>query len=311
MRDYRKELDTLREEIARLRRNRVRLETLLGQEAEARAETERLCGVWNREQKDVDDLERLTFAALWARLSGRKEERLEREEAEACAARMKYEAAERQLAEIRAEIAGCQEQLRQDADCEKRFRQVLREKQEALKVENSAAAERIRALEERLTELVSRQRELEEARSAGDTVRCCLDQVMNALGSAESWGTWDVLGGGFLTDVMKYDRLDDAQRGMQQLQSALRRYRRELADVAALHIGDFRPDGLTMALDIWFDNIFTDWTVLDSISRARDQVDVLYQQVRNTQGQLNVEFQETCRERDAARRELDDLVERA
>ena len=31
MRDYRKELYTLREGIARLRRNRVRLETLLGQ----------------------------------------------------------------------------------------------------------------------------------------------------------------------------------------------------------------------------------------------------------------------------------------
>ena len=57
------------------------------------------------------------------------------------------------------------------------------------------------------------------------------EAVYGSLNSAGNWGTWDVLGGGLLTDMMKYSRLDDAQRGMEQLQSALRRYRAELADV--------------------------------------------------------------------------------
>ena len=311
MRDYRKELDALREQIARLRQNTARLKTLYQQEAQAQAEAERLFQSWGAEQKDVDDLDRLTFSAIWANLSGRKAERLEKEEAEAYAARMKYEAAERQLTEIREEISCCEAQLAEDEGCEARFAQVLREKQEDLKAGNSAAAERIRCLEEQLTELVSFQRELEEARSAGEAVRCQLDQVLNALDSAEGWGTWDVLGGGMITDMMKYSRLDDAQQFMYQLQRALRCYRRELADVAALHIEDFRPEGFTQVLDIFFDNIFSDWAVLDRIGRSREQVKTLGRQVENIQRQLNEDLGRTSQERDAVRRELDDLVENA
>ena len=37
----------------------------------------------------------------------------------------------------------------------------------------------------------------------------------------------------------------------------------------------------------------------------------LARQVRDIQGRMNVEFNETCQARDAARRELDELVERA
>lgn len=311
MREFDAELKDLRERIARLRRNMVRLETLRGQEAEALADAERLRRVWSAEQKDVEDLGRLSFASIAAKLSGRGEERLEREEAEACAARMKYDAAERQLAEIRQEIAGCEAELRADQGCEARFRQVLEEKREALKLGNSAAAERIIALEERMAELQSRLRELEEARSAGEDVRRRLDQVLASLGSAENWGTWDVIGGGLLTDMMKYSRLDEAQHSMEQMQSALRRYRRELADVAALHIGDFRPDGFTWTLDVLFDNIFFDWSVLEQISNSRDRVEDLRRQVGRTQGQLNLEFNQVCRERDAVCRELDHLVETA
>ena len=311
MREFDAELKDLRERIARLRRNMVRLETLRGQEAEALADAERLRRVWSAEQKDVEDLGRLSFASIAAKLSGCGEERLEREEAEACAARMKYDAAERQLAEIRQEIAGCEAELRADQGCEARFQQVLEEKREALKLGNSAAAERIIALEERMAELQSRLRELEEARSAGEDVRRRLDQVLASLGSAENWGTWDVIGGGLLTDMMKYSRLDEAQHSMEQMQSALRRYRRELADVAALHIGDFRPDGFTWTLDVLFDNIFFDWSVLEQISNSRDRVEDLRRQVGRTQGQLNLEFNQVCRERDAVCRELDHLVETA
>ena len=311
MRDYQRELDALREQIARLRRNTVRLETLYAQEEAARQEAERLRKAWNAEQKDVDDLERLTFAAIWANLSGRKAERLEQEEAEAYAARMKYEAAARQLREIEEEILRCQAALREDEGCEERFRQVLREKQEDLKSQNGAAAGKIRSLEERLTEFQSRLRELEEALSAGETVRRQLDQVLSSLGSAQSWGTWDVLGGGLLTDMMKYSRLDDAQRSMEQLQSALRGYRRELADVTALHIGDFRPEGFSMALDVFFDNIFSDWAVLSSIGRSREQVEALYRQVQNMQARLAEEHGHACRAREETLRELEELVERA
>ena len=44
---------------------------------------------------------------------------------------MKYEAAERQLAEVREEISRCEAELAEDQGCEERFWQVLAEKREA------------------------------------------------------------------------------------------------------------------------------------------------------------------------------------
>ena len=90
-----------------------------------------------------------------------------------------------------------------------------------------------------------------------------------------------------------------------------RQWNAELADVAALHIGEFRPQGMDMALDVLFDGILFDWMVLSEISSHREQVENLARQVRDIQGRMNVEFNETCQARDAARRELDELVERA
>ena len=135
--------------------------------------------------------------------------------------------------------------------------------------------------------------------------------MLGDLGSAESWGTWDVLGGGLLTDVMKYQRLDDAQRNMDILQSALRRYRAELADVTALHIGEFRPEGFSMVLDVFFDNVFSDWMVLDRINSAASQIEALRHQVEGLQATLADDLEQTRGEAEAVRRELDELVENA
>ena len=63
MREFDAELKDLRERIARLRRNTVRLETLRGQEAEALADAERLHRVWSAEQKDVEDLGCLLYTS--------------------------------------------------------------------------------------------------------------------------------------------------------------------------------------------------------------------------------------------------------
>lgn len=73
--DQRRELERLREELAGLRRDQALLETLRQQEWQCKQETERLRRAWNKEQSDVDRLERVNLSSLLAGLTGRKEER--------------------------------------------------------------------------------------------------------------------------------------------------------------------------------------------------------------------------------------------
>ncbi len=75
-------------------------------------------------------------------------------------------------------------------------------------------------------------------------------------------------------DMMKYNRMDDAQRLLHGADQALRHLAVELDDVginAVVH--GLAVDGLTQTFDVWFDNIFTDWSVRNRVTEAARRAD--------------------------------------
>ena len=124
-------------------------------------------------------------------------------------------------------------------------------------------------------------------------------------------GSFDVFGGGLVSDVMKYSRLDDAQQQLAGVASALRRYRTELEDVARTVEFNMKHDDFTQTMDIWFDNIFTDLAVLDRIRQSRDQLLHLESRVRGIQEGLTWDLEKVETELNALRTERDELVRKA
>ncbi|MDY3282622.1 hypothetical protein [Dysosmobacter sp.] len=288
MRDYQRELQALRERIACCQEDRNVLNALLEQERVCREEMERCRAVRDKEQRDVDRLEGVSLASLLASLRGDRDERMDKERAEACAAALRYEAARRQLDEVLADAEFRRRRIADNRFAREEYDRLLEEKAAELAARNPAAAEKLRQIEQLLTELTDRRRELQEAIFAGETVEAKLRFLLEKLDSAAGWSTFDLMGGGLLADMAKYSHLDEAQKLAGELQSALRRYEAELADVTIsadfrIEVGGF----LTMA-DVWFDNIFTDWAVRDHIreseSRVRDtrrQVEALQEKLRS------------------------------
>ena len=82
-----------------------------------------------------------------------------------------------------------------------------------------------------LPTLKVQKRELLEAINAGKTALHTVNEVLETLDNAEGWSTWDVMGGGLMADLAKYEELDNAQEQVEQLQVELRRFKTELADV--------------------------------------------------------------------------------
>ena len=66
-----------------------------------------------------------------------------------------------------------------------------------------------------------------EAINAGKTALHTVNEVLETLDNAEGWSTWDVMGGGLMADLAKYEELDDAQEQIEQLQVELRRFKTE------------------------------------------------------------------------------------
>ena len=81
MRDYQRQLQTLRDQIAQREEDLAVLVRLEQQEEACRRQVEECHARWEQEQKDVDRLERVSLAALLSALRGSKDEDLDREQA--------------------------------------------------------------------------------------------------------------------------------------------------------------------------------------------------------------------------------------
>lgn len=298
MRDYQRESQLLRERLACLKEDQAVLKTLLEQEMACQGELEHCRAEKAREQQDVDRLQGLSLAAFLAVLRGNKDEELAREQAEAYAAAARYETAKRQLEDVWEDVVFRRSRIRKNSSAPEEYERLLREKAEALGGGDSPAARTLRQLEEQLSGLTARCRELQEAISAGEAVEANLRSLARKMDDAEGWSTFDLVGGGLLADMAKYSALEDAQHLARQLQGGLRRYEAELADVTIPANFQIEIDHFLGIADVWFDNIFTDWAVRDHIQASKRRIGEARRQVDQVQGQLRADLS-------AAKAELD------
>lgn len=118
-----------------------------------------------------------------------------------------------------------------------------------------------------------RRQEINEAKTAGREALSCLRKAQEKLSSARNWGIWDMLGGGFISTLVKHSKIDDASALMEEARRKLQVFQRELRDVEVparfrVDIGSF----LTFA-DFFFDGLIADWMVQSRIGETREQVE--------------------------------------
>lgn len=271
---YDEELQELLQQTMREKRLKAKAVDLIMQQQELEERAEELKKIMEKEQEDVDHLEGKSLAAFFYRISGRMDEKMSKEKEEAYSAAVKYKAAVRELENVKKDLAWCQDELKPLSGCQQRYRQALAEKLHRIKSIGGAASIEILELEEKLSGLEKQKKEIREAIDAGNQALDMTERVLKELGSAEDWGTFDVFGGGLLSDLQKHSHLDSAQEMIEDLQERLRRFRTELSDVNMENRAELQVNiqGFLRFADYFFDNIFTDWTVLNRISESKRQV---------------------------------------
>ena len=305
---YDEKLKALQEKISRSRQLTSMLKELRGQRDTIAARVRELEAIKVDEQADVDRLEGRSLASFFYNVIGKMDERLNKEREEAYAARVKYDAAARELEAIDGDIQRCESELSGLRGCEREYEATLREKANAVKSAGGARAEEILKLEERHAYLESQKKELREAISAGNSARSTAESVLSSLDSAEGWGTWDLLGGGLLADMAKHSHLDEAQGAIERLQSQLRRFKTELADVTIHADMQVNVDGFLRFADYFFDGLFADWAVMDKISQSQSQVQSTKSQIDSVLSRLNSMMSAAEREQAQTKSKLDALV---
>ncbi len=308
MTDYNNQLQALREKLARKSKVESMLSSLQAQLTDLKAEEQRLANIRMNEQTDVDRLEKPSLASFFYTVISRKDEKLEQEKAEAYAAAVKHEVAVHQVETVEHDIRSMEAELSEYSETQSQYDKVFAQKEAAVKQSDSAHAAELYRMEDRLGYLSAQIKEMDEALSVGRAALSQISAVEQALGSAEGWGTWDLLGGGLISDLAKHAHLDDAQAQISELQDTLRRYRTELSDVTIHADIQVQIEGFLRFADYFFDGLFADWTVLNSIHSSQEQISTTRSQVEGIQRRLEEMKRNLALETEKLKTQRNDIV---
>lgn len=281
---YDDKLRELREKVLRKKQLEAEVEELERQYYDFKTQVEELDKIRIKEDEDVERLEGGSFAALIYYLVGKKDEKLDKERAEAYAAAVKYEAAAKELAEIDKELAARRNELGIVFDSEVRYREAAAEKIAEIKERGGEKAEEIIRAEENISYLEKQIRELSAASAATVRARGTAGAVLSALVSAEKWG-W--LGDGLLGHEEKQGSLDAARFMSEKLQHELRQVKTELADVKINAETQLVDGYMRFSDNIILENSWTNLAVLDRIITTQSQAENMIKRLEQIQARTD------------------------
>jgi len=239
------------------------------------------CGIiMEKEGKDLKKYESLSLTGLFHTILGNKEEQLEKERQEFLAAKLKYDETKTAVKDLETGISGLIKELAAYGEVDDQYNRIMRAKETYIIEHNDENSNKLMDLIEELAGIRSSIKEIKEAMSAGHLVKEKLQQMIGSLESAGNWGTWDMLGGGFLATAVKHSRIDDARSLAYDVQKLLREFRYELEDVDAYIELDVNIGSFETFADYFFDGLISDWIVQsrinDSLNNSlmmRDNID--------------------------------------
>ena len=134
-----------------------------------------------------------------------------------------------------------------------------------------------------------RRQEIEEAIRAGQKTLISLYSARDKLLSAHGWGIWDMIGGGFVTSLVKHSKIDQASSCLESAKMDLKIFQRELRDIPDFSDLGINIGGFLSFADVFLDGIAADYMVQRKIDSARRQVDEGIRKVELLLGNLKAQ----------------------
>ncbi len=128
--------------------------------------------------------------------------------------------------------------------------------------------------------------EIDEAIEAGRNAIEALTDAEEYLSSAKGWGLFDMLGGGFISGLIKHSKLDKAQQCMNEAKYQVSRFSKELQDVDRVSADEIKCDGLAEFFDLFCDGFLVDLVIQSKISSAMENVRTTRRKIENAVDQL-------------------------
>ncbi|WP_312470323.1 hypothetical protein [Neobacillus sp.] len=286
LKDYQKELETIEDTLSQLR---TQIES---------------------EKEEVEKLEHFSLTNLFATLSGTKDEKLTKEKQEMIAAQHKLDKAKKTKMEIDEAILGLNNKLLTLKNAEYEYQQVLIQKENMIKSSTSPFAAKVFELSEQEGALKAHITQLLEANDAGKRVERALSDAIRSLEKAENWGTWDILGGGTISSIVKHQHIDQAESDLHRAQTSMREFQKELLDVQETAFPEVNISGMLKFADFFFDGFIADFMVQGKIKGSLDQTRSHRAKTKDILLKLEAQSVENKKELEKIQNEKQSIVEK-
>ena len=265
--------------IARLHKVNSMLAALESEQKTILDKTNMLKGIMEKEKSDVEKLENTSITSVFYSILGSLDTHIDEERKEALAAKLKYDQAVRDLEDVQYQISKFVSERTTYSNCQKEYDRLYAQKKEEMLKESGETSQELLELTERLNLSEINLKEIDEALGKGRQVLDSLGRALDSLNRAEGWGTWDLFGGGLISDLAKHSNIDDAKSEIENTQKLLREFKTELVDVNISSGVTIETDGFAKFADFFFDGLIADWFMQSRINSSQESVHTVRSQV--------------------------------
>lgn len=306
-----RQLEEAIEKVFRRKKLLSMLEELMAQQKNLKKKLGEHKEILEKENADVDRLEQKNLTHLFYSILGKLGEQEEKERKEALAAALKFDQVTAELTQVEKQMRQLEEEMLLYRNCQSEYDSLYEKKKELLIEAHSEASQKLLDLSAERMALSNNQKELEEAIAAGNEVMTHIDSAIASLDSAEGWGTFDLLGGGLISDLAKHSHIDDAKSEADMIQAKLSGFRTELADIRINNDITFQMDGFGKFADFFFDGLIADWCMQSKIEESMNSVQNVRVQVQEVMSKLDNLKKAEADKIKALEQEINELIQKA
>jgi len=264
------EIQKLLEEHQILKKAEIRLKELSNDINQSRQEMVVLEKLVQKEFEDVENLEKMGMKALFHKVLGNQEAQLEKERQEYLQVSLKYDQVRKSIELLEFEQNILQKKSGSISAIEARLNELSRiQEKELINMQGEGAME-IRKINSQIETQQRLKIDVNEAAKAGVKSLECIDGVVAGLQQAHKWGQWDMSGRNPMSNHLKYTAIDKAKDWAYEANRQLKLFEKELLDVYRQIPQDFQLhlDSFNRFIDVFFDNLITDWIIQQKIYNA-------------------------------------------
>lgn len=264
------EIKKLLEEHQSLKKSEARLAEIVPEIEKVNREVRMLEQQMRKEFEDIENLEKLGMKALFYKVLGSQEEQLEKERQEYLQASLKYDQVRKNLELLEFEYNILKKKSGNLATIEQKLNDLSTKQEKELINMPGAAAQEIKKIYLQIDQQERLKIDIAEAIKAGLKALECIDAVIAGLQQAHNWGQWDMSGRNPMSNHLKYSAIDKAKDWAYESNRQLKVFEKELLDVYKQIPEDFQLhiDSFNRFIDVFFDNLITDWIIQQKIYNA-------------------------------------------